>query len=147
MPDRRCIGRHSTAVDREERPAIETPAPATGGRRQAEMRASMDQRPSCQEETRPSSARDTAARATTTLSQLLAATAGQQGREQQDKDDTEQKRHRAQPSPKPTTMASQKMSQRMMRDPRLQIETTTTRSSWIPSSLIPMTRSKRDRKT
>jgi hypothetical protein len=35
MPDKRCRERSSTAADEEERPAVETPAPATGGRRQA----------------------------------------------------------------------------------------------------------------
>jgi hypothetical protein len=73
--------------------------------------------------------------------------AGQQGREQQDKDDTEQRRHRAQPSPKPTTMASRTMKQRMKQNPPLQIKATTTRSNRIPSSLVPMTISKGDCRT
>jgi hypothetical protein len=45
MPDRRCRGRRSTTADGEKRLAIGTPAPATGGRRQAKMVGLVEQQP------------------------------------------------------------------------------------------------------
>jgi hypothetical protein len=70
------------------------------------------------------------------ISLLLAATAGQQGKEKQSRDDPKQRRPGDRPSPIPTTKAGTSMMESLKQQTSVQIERTSHRSHRIHSYLV-----------